>query len=114
MTIHTKVFEGAAAAVLTAVTAVSLGAALGLGSGGDHEPAPAPTVRPDAMEQVPSSTADDDAIRRCDLLPEHYVPQDETVPSGGAGESVNAWAAGDAAVARYLNELARLCRTARR
>jgi hypothetical protein len=112
MTIHTKVFEGAAAVVLTAVTAVSVGAALGLGSGGD-EPSPVPADRPDSMVEVTPSTADDAAIKRCDLLPEHYVAQEETVPSGGAGESVNAWAAGDAAVARYLNELAQLCRTAR-
>lgn len=110
MTIPTKVFEGAAAVVLTAVTAVSIGAALGLGSG---EPSSVPADRRDSTVQVTASTAGQAAIRRCDLLPEHYVVQDETVPSGGAGESVNAWAAGDAAVARYLNELARLCRTAR-
>jgi hypothetical protein len=113
MTIHGRVFEGVAAVVVATVTAVSLGAALGLYSSDGDEPSPAPAVRPDATVQVPPSTADDAAIRRCDLLPEHYVPQDESVPSGGAGESVNAWAAGDAAVARYLNELARLCRTAR-
>ncbi|MGH9191902.1 MAG: hypothetical protein ACRDZ0_05450 [Acidimicrobiales bacterium] len=113
MTIHTKGFEGAAAVLLTAVTAVSLGAALGLGSGGGDKPSPVPADRPDSMVEVTPSTADDAAITRCDLLPEHYVAQEETVPSGGAGESVNAWAAGDAAVSRYLNELARLCRTAR-
>ena len=65
------------------------------------------------MVQVNPWTAGDAAIARCDLLPEHYVAQEESLPSGGARESVNAWAAGDAAVARYLNELARLCRTAR-
>jgi hypothetical protein len=110
MAIRTKVFEGAAAVVLTAVTAASIGAALGLGSG---EPSPVPADPPDSTVQAIPSTTGEAAIRRCDLLPEHYVVLDETVPSGGAGEAVNAWAAGDAAVARYLNELARLCRTAR-
>ena len=111
MTIHTKVFQGAAAVVLTAVTAASLGAAFGLGSGGDG-PSPRPADRPDAMVQATPSTPGDAEIRRCDLLPDHYVAQEETVPSGQTGESVNPWAAGDAAAARYLNELARLCRTA--
>jgi hypothetical protein len=64
------------------------------------------------MVQVTPSTAGGAAIRRCDLLPERYLAQEEAVPSFGATESLNAWAAGDVAVARYLNELARLCRTA--
>jgi hypothetical protein len=113
VTNHTKAFEGAAGVVLTAVTAVSLGAALGLGSGGGDKPSPLPADRPDRMVQVTPSTADDATITRCDLLPEHYVAQEETVPFGGAEDSVNAWAAGDAAVGQYLNELAQLCRTAR-
>jgi hypothetical protein len=112
MTIHAKLFHGAAALV-AAATAVTLGAAVGLGSSGG-EPSPTTPARPDAMAQVNPWATGDAAMARCDLVPEHYVVHDETVRSGGTGESVNVWAAGDAAVARYFNELARLCANTRR
>ena len=39
--------------------------------------------------------AGDAAVARCDLLPEHYVPQDEEgLVGGGTGTDVNVWAAG--------------------
>ena len=56
--------------------------------------------------RVPAGNA---AMARCDVLPAYYVVQDETVRAGGAGSGVNVWAAGDAAVARYFNELSRRC-----
>jgi hypothetical protein len=110
MTRHAKLFQGAAA-VLVAATAVVFGTAVGLGS--DDEPSARPAARPAAMVRVNPWAAGDAAMARCDLLPEHYVTQDESVRAGGAGGGVNVWAAGNAAVARYFNELARLCVAAR-
>ncbi|MGH8977214.1 MAG: hypothetical protein ACRDV7_03995 [Acidimicrobiia bacterium] len=108
MMLHQQLFQGAAI-VVVAATAVTLGTALGVGSAGD-EPSPVPAARPDAMVQVNPWTVGDAAVGRCDLLPDQYVERNESVLSGGGGENgVNAWAAGDVAVARYLNELARLC-----
>ena len=115
MTIHAKLFVRAAAVVLVATTAVTVGTAFGLGSGLRLRRVRAVArARGSARRHGAGepSTVGAAAMPRCDLLPENYIAQDESVRAGG-GESLNVWAAGDAAVARYFNELARLCEAGR-
>jgi hypothetical protein len=107
MSMYRKLFEGTVG-VVVAATAVTVGVVFGLGPARD-ESSGARASRRAAPVAVEPRAAGDAAVPRCDLLPEHYVPRDEEVVGGGAGTGVNVWAAGDAAVARYLNELARIC-----
>ena len=103
MTRHVKLFEAGAGVVLVSAAAVALSLAFG---GGATDEARVPRQHPAATTE--RTTARSVPPTTCDYLPDNYVVRDE-LPPQPSGAEVNAWAAGDAAVARYFNSLVALC-----
>jgi hypothetical protein len=107
MRISSKVIEGVAGTLLVAATAFAVGAAFDGGSG-----SPAPAVAPvhhGSEVEVNARAAGDAALARCDRPPEHFRVRAAHLAGGSAVGRDTAWAAGDAAVARYFDEIARQC-----
>jgi hypothetical protein len=107
---YSKLFAGAVVVVALALAAVAGDVVLRIGPGRGESSGTRESRSPSTV--AVDHRAGDAAVEHCDLMPEHYEPQDEDVAMvAPVSEAVNAWAAGNTAVARYLNELARQCVT---